>query len=1173
MENYSDGVFTEKSSFLIDGGDRFGVSTVSWDFQEELVWVGNQGGHVTSYYGPTFHKYTSFQAHDSDDIRQLQTFDAGLLIVTPTALRCQQRRGIPIFTHSSESFEDLQCLVQNTATTILLGGHQPHLIEFDLLSAKEIRKIDIGEKGCAILRQHPRFVCSGDASGCVSLRDPRTLREEHKFTAHTESLSDFDVHNNLVVTCGFSSRQGGVVPDRFLKVYDVRMLRALSPVPVVGEPFLLRFLPAFSSQLAVVSAMGQLQILDANAPASSALQLFQVNTQGAMCMALEVSSSCQCVAVGDSGGYLHTFGSNSSVAFNSFSRASEFADPIEPLPSIAMDDFTTPLTSIPTPFPENSTLSDWPDQFSRRRYRRVPPVDPSILNNMRMVGTIGYAPNPTDRRPNQVSYSTEKRVQRGRKHSISDHTHLKEHEDGNKLWKRYHYIEMRYTKGGMDENELARYNSTRLCGLDNTLPNSYANSLLQVLYYIPELRQLLLEHICNREFCLACELSFLFHMLDVGRSQGLNGHPTTIQPANFLRAFRTLPEASAMGLLLPESHPEIKRKSTLPRLAQSWARFILQQLSSETMQVKNAHEPVVAAAKENNHIYVNGATKSDEESPVTEDNQRESHSPPVEENTSPISKLFGVEQEQTSRCTKCGTENSKVSPVLLSSLMLQDLDGEHSFNQVLERSFDVSSITPAWCETCEKYQATQQRRRCLSLPPLLALSCANDTLPGFTFWSSQLQTLLGPEAYDASRTIEGSSMAGAKPCRYGLECTRPNCKFWHGSRPVAHGSDFTGISSKHWVPTELGFRILPEGGVICDPKDTIQEGSQRYSLIAAVCWIDEPRIDSKHPDKRHLVSAVQIPSSYLSSGTMEEATNEKQWYLFNDFSVSHITAEESISFFPDWKLPCLLFYSKLENDQVLVDTPLNPITADVFKEDKSLAQKSEVLQRISFLPLAADEMPGRGDLVAMDAEFVTLNQEEAELRSDGKSTTVRPSQMSVARVTVVRGQGSMEGLPFIDDYIATQDQVVDYLTKFSGIQPGDLDVASSSKHLTTLKSTYLKLRFLIDNGVTFVGHGLQNDFRVINLVVPPGQVIDTVHLFHLPHQRMISLRFLAWHFLGLKIQSVTHDSVEDAQTAIRLYRRYQELKAKGDDFFNESLQELYSVGRRLQWTVPGMDEE
>ncbi len=224
-------------------------------------------------------------------------------------------------------------------------------------------------------------------------------------------------------------RQGGVVSDRFLKVYDVRMLRALSPVQVVGEPFLLRFLPAFSSQLAVISAMGQLQILDASAPASSALQLSQVNNEGAMCMALEISSSCQCVAVGDGGGYLHTFAANTSATINSFSHPTEFADPIEPLAvSIAMDDYSIPLTSIPTPIHQlidPPLLSDWPEKFTRRKYRKVPPIDHAILSNMRMVGTIGYAPCPPGHRPNQVMYSTEKRAQRGRKHSATDSNHSK----------------------------------------------------------------------------------------------------------------------------------------------------------------------------------------------------------------------------------------------------------------------------------------------------------------------------------------------------------------------------------------------------------------------------------------------------------------------------------------------------------------------------------------------------------------------------------------------------------------------------------------------------------------------------------------------------------------------------------------------------------------------------
>lgn len=82
--------------------------------------------------------------------------------------------------------------------------------------------------------------------------------------------------------------------------------------------------------------------------------------------------------------------------------------------------------------------------------------------------------------------------------------------------------------------------------------------------------------------------------------------------------------------------------------------------------------------------------------------------------------------------------------------------------------------------------------------------------------------------------------------------------------------------------------------------------------------------------------------------------------------------------------------------------------------------------------LSYDELPGPGTLVAIDAEFVALNQEETEIRSDGTKSMIRPSRLSLARVSVLRGDDS--AVPFIDDYIATSEPVVDYLTEFSGIE-------------------------------------------------------------------------------------------------------------------------------------------
>ena len=84
--------------------------------------------------------------------------------------------------------------------------------------------------------------------------------------------------------------------------------------------------------------------------------------------------------------------------------------------------------------------------------------------------------------------------------------------------------------------------------------------------------------------------------------------------------------------------------------------------------------------------------------------------------------------------------------------------------------------------------------------------------------------------------------------------------------------------------------------------------------------------------------------------------------------------------------------------------------------------------------LRFEELPTPGTLVAIDAEFVSMQQEETEFRSDGTKRVIRPARLSLARVSVLRGDGPKEGIPFIDDHIHTSDAIVDYLTEFSGIE-------------------------------------------------------------------------------------------------------------------------------------------
>lgn len=403
-EDFTGAEFHETRTLLADGGDRFGVSTATFDTVEELMWMGNQGGHVTSYYGPSLQKYTSFQVHANQEIRHIHSVDEGILVLTQSQLRCQLRRGIPIFTYTSANMNDMQCMLQISPTRLLMGGHQEKIIDFNLTRGKETGLVHVGESGCAILRQHSRLICAGNPAGRIDLRDPNTLSVEHTFDTHSGSLSDFDVQGNYLVTCGFSNSRQGLAVDRFLMAYDLRQMRALSPVTTLVYPLLLKFLPSYSSRVAVVSPLGQMQLLDtiyANVQPSMTC-LYQV-AGGAMILSFDVASTSQCLCFGDATGSIHLMSTNNpEPQFNTFSRPTEFADPVETLQPIPFDDDTTPYSTIPMMYSDQPLLSDWPEEYLKKVYRKTPPIDAEILRTMKMQGTIGYAPNPQAFRRNQV---------------------------------------------------------------------------------------------------------------------------------------------------------------------------------------------------------------------------------------------------------------------------------------------------------------------------------------------------------------------------------------------------------------------------------------------------------------------------------------------------------------------------------------------------------------------------------------------------------------------------------------------------------------------------------------------------------------------------------------------------------------------------------------------------
>lgn len=355
------------------------VTCLRFDAEEELLWCGNASGHLTGLCNGAsgdLQRYSSFQIHGEHDVRAVLSADYGVLSLTQDQLSLRNRRGTSLLTYKSQIMRDMQCMEQLASGLILLGGHHKDLMEFDLERRRVIRTTELDE-GCVIIRTHPQYVFTGDLNGRICARDPQQMRIQHRFAAHTVTLSDFDVHGNYLITCGYSSRHS-CNPDRFLMVYDLRMMQATNPIPMAFAPYLLKFVPVFSTRFVVVSQTGKLQFLDVGTKLETPLVDTIHLAPGSLVTSLDISSTCQAFAFGDNSGLVHLHGTTDQLMFNGFSRDSEFPDPPETTPpSIAFDDLLTPFSIVPLPevsdpavlLGGDKLLSDWPANLNTIYYR------------------------------------------------------------------------------------------------------------------------------------------------------------------------------------------------------------------------------------------------------------------------------------------------------------------------------------------------------------------------------------------------------------------------------------------------------------------------------------------------------------------------------------------------------------------------------------------------------------------------------------------------------------------------------------------------------------------------------------------------------------------------------------------------------------------------------------
>jgi PAB-dependent poly(A)-specific ribonuclease subunit 2 len=1174
------------------------VTVAKFDSSEELLWTGTETGSLTLSHAPSLERHCAIEDREYA-IADVVPIGGGAISVSGNSVGYHTTGGettLDVVTGEGRD-SPYTCAAYeqgrgHVGGKLYVGKASAGIVHFDPISGIVIKNVKTGQGTMRMEWGTQRgLLASGGLHGELCFRDPRNgLREEMRIDAHQGAVCSLTCQNDIAATCGFTSRGGSLVLDQFVKVYDTRFTaRAIHHLHFPAGPVAIKFNPARPGVLFMASESGFIQANDINNSAGLPYQ-FQIDLQGATMYSMDISSSGQCMSFGDTSGWVHTWCTNDSslVNYNSYETAAPVADATN-------YDFPDPSVTV-NPFGQANNSGTFLGMMNPSGAAISTMIGGSGGGGGGGGGSGGIPTMTGGLNPATSAYSSNNPYHnRGLKPGEVRRAHYyllksriappaeagdleRDRASKQNLPKLYQRVECNRSfkaERKFESFDFRSFNKTCLPGLTNDLANCYVNPVLQVLHFVPELRSRVMSHTCEREFCLTCELSFLSHMLNTCPPG------SACQPLNFLRTLRQVREAAALGLIEGNGGElEARSEKSPAKRIQAFQRFILEQLHKE----ESSNDGKTSSST---------ALTSVEES-------------------------FGIITQEKLRCAQCARDEKKEMRKFQIDLQYPNDRSipRPSFVDLLVKSMCIKQEVRAWCESHKAYTRMAQTKFAEKLPNVLSISLGMRDMLDLHWWGVKSDAIPGSEGYSEKlhehwlphfmQLVPG---AGTLSAKHGSDvkdfenvengivyeltglvvfARKPNEKPQQQHQHQQHHRDISKLEGHlvsfikvkpPYVDTPGCFDVSSPVGMTpgvsplvfagkkapnTDREEKKAEVSTKEAIKSVTPSSSKLRsnamefgVEKAEPFTPKNVSSKTVGGRLDNGGSSSGSGTEKsEWLLFNDFSVSEVSKDEVTQLYGHLKLPCLCLYTRV--DKKPLNLPDSPITEALYRK---ITLGVAIPKSVPFKPfsLQGDDIPSPGYLVGIDAEFVQLVPAIMEKLADGSEVESIPARLGLARISVVRGQGSEKFTPVIDDYIRAVEPVNDYLTRFSGLVPGDLDPAVSSHFITQLKHAYLKLRYLIDCGCIFVGHGLKQDFKMINIVVPPSQIIDTVELFHFKRQRKLGLKFLSKYLLKEDIQSKTHDSIEDARTALKLYEKYEEMQMYGD--FDEQLLEIYRFGK------------